>query len=111
MFAYCAAAVETSTASNDCKMCMNATLRELARTMFTTVETAMRGFLLGFGAAILKDLLIDRKASADATSDFSTTLKFARVVGLGMSSFMVGVSIFLPARLRYELLSNTPNAK
>ena len=111
MVAYVAAACAADTASDACKMCFHATLREVARTAWTTLETAVRGFLLGFGAAILKDLLIDRKASADAVSDFQATLKFARVVGLGMSSFMVGIAIFLPARLRSDYLSNTPPSR
>lgn len=100
-FAYTAAAVSSDSASDTCKKCFNGVLHELGRTVWNTIETSVRGFLLGFGAAILKDLL---KQTSDSVTDFSKTFKFARVAGLGMASFLVGISIVLPARIRYELL-------
>ena len=102
-FAYTALAVNTDFATTTCKQCFSATLAELLRSAWTTFETALRGFLLGFGAAILKDLLVDGRASADAATDFHKTMRFARVVGLGSASFLVGVAIFLPAQWRYDL--------
>lgn len=95
---YAAMAVEVGNASDQCKYYYGAALREAGRVMWTTTETAARGFLLGFGGAILKDLVwTERKAV-----DFKETLKYARLVGLGSSSFVVGVALFMPARLRYE---------
>ena len=58
---YCTLAVASETATTSCKLCYSAILREVLRTIWTTFETAVRGFLLGFGAAILKDLLVDKK--------------------------------------------------
>ena len=103
-FVYTVAAVETSTASTQCKLCLSNMMHESLRILWTTSETALRGFLLGFGGAILKDLLIDRKASADTSQDFSKTLKFAKLTGLGAACFLVGSAVVLPARWRYELL-------
>ena len=90
-----------------CKECFNATLREMMRSLWTTIETGGRGFLLGFGTAILKDLLIDRKGSGadESKLDFTKTLQFAKLVGLGSSCFMVGIAIVLPARLRAEMFA------
>ena len=98
-YIYIAAAVAADSASSSCKEYYNDTLREALRVVWTTAETAVRGFLLGFGGAILKDLLYsERKAG-----DFTETLRYARVVGLGSSSFLVGTALFMPARLRYEV--------
>ena len=100
---YTTLAVASETATTSCKLCYSAILREVLRTIWTTFETAVRGFLLGFGAAILKDLLVDKKGSAETTTDFTHTLRFARVAGLGSACFVTGVALFLPARLRAEM--------
>ena len=102
-FAYTALAVNTDFATATCKQCFSATLAEMLRSAWTTCETALRGFLLGFGAAILKELQVDGRKSADTPTDFQKTMRFARVVGLGSASFLVGIAIFLPAQWRYEL--------
>ena len=69
-------------------------------------HTAIRGFLLGFGGAILKDLLVDRKATvSEEKTDFANTFRFARVVGLGAACFLVGVAVALPSNLRYQFLT------
>ena len=103
-FAYMATAMATSTASSSCKECFNAALVEIAREAWTTLETAVRGFLLGFGTAIIKDMCFGdaKKASQE---EFQLTMRSARMLGLGVASFMVGVAIILPARLRYELFA------
>jgi len=71
---------------------------EIARKVWTTVETSVRGFLLGFGAVIMKDIWLDRKASGDA--DYTSTIKLARIAGLGSASFLVGAAIVVAAQWR-----------
>ena len=67
-----------------------------------------RNFLLGFGGAILKDLLVDKKATVqESASDFASTFRFARVVGLGTACFLVGMAVAVPSNLRYQFLTLT----
>ena len=99
-YLYIAAAVDANVASSSCKDYFNDTYREILRVSWTTTETAVRGFLLGFGGAILKDLLY-----SDRKSDFAETLRYARVVGLGSSSFLVGTALFMPATWRYNMMT------
>lgn len=75
--------------------------------VLTCAIFSMRGFMLGFGGAILKDLLVDRKASAsaDADKDYKDTFQFARVCGLGSACFLVGAAILVPAQWRYNILT------
>lgn len=82
-------------------------LREALRVLYTTVETGCRGFLLGFGGAILKDLLVDRKAMAEKSEDYQGTFRFARVAGLGSACFLVGASILVPADWRHSVLTRS----
>merc|ERR1711939_770957 len=105
MFTYVVVAVTTDTASASCKECFNHVTRDIARTAWTTFETAMRGFLLGFGGAILKDAILKDKDTEDVEKAFKKTLTYAKIVGLGSASFMVGIAIFMPARWRYELIT------
>ena len=73
------------------------------------LHAGTRGFLLGFGGAILKDLLVvDKKATVqESASDFASTFRFARVVGLGTACFLVGMAVAVPSNLRYQFLTLT----
>ena len=102
LLSFYAVFVSCSTTSDPppaCKQCLHNLALEALRQLWTTAETAVRGFLLGFGAAVLKDLLIDRKATASEKPNFQSTFAFARVVGLGAASFLIGAAILIPANL------------
>merc|ERR1712224_378872 len=76
-----------------CDSCMSSLTKEMLRVVWTTLETGTRGFLLGFGGAILKDL-VDKKATVqESASDFTSTFRLARVVGLGTACFLVGMAV------------------
>ena len=71
------------------------------------LHAGTRGFLLGFGGAILKDL-VDKKATVqESASDFTSTFRLARVVGLGTACFLVGMAVAVPSNLRYQFLTLT----
>ena len=43
----------------------------------------------------------------ESAKDFSSTFKFARVVGLGTACFLVGMAVVVPSNLRYHFLTLT----
>ncbi|GMH95415.1 hypothetical protein TL16_g13152, partial [Triparma laevis f. inornata] len=65
--------------------------------LFFTLETLVRGFLMGFGATILQDLLLQGKRSKD---EVQKTKEFGVIVGLGLGCFMVGGSMLVPRSWR-----------
>ena len=77
--------------------------KEAARTLWTTTETAVRGFMLGFGGAILQTLLRADGKTSDV--DYHAMFKLARVAGLGSASLLVGSAILVPAQWRYQALT------
>lgn len=86
---------------------LHSIMLEALRVGWTTTETFVRAFLLGFGGAILKDLLIDRKSKAETEADYASTFSFARMTGLGSGCFIVGASILVPADWRSAFLTRT----
>lgn len=64
--------------------------------LWATFETAMRGFLLGFGAMICKEVLTGKEV---------LTFSKARVAGLGVGCLVVGASILLPAGVRHKMMA------
>lgn len=82
-----------------------------------TLETFLRGFLLGFGTMICKDLLLSKDSlpSAQPTTtlsdaadkqpnSFSYSFTKAKLAGLGAGSFLVGSAIIIPHSLRQKYL-------
>ena len=72
-------------------------LSHYAVTTLHTVEVFARGFLLGFGATLLKDLLIDGKRDA---ADRANAVHYGKYIGLGMGCVLVGLSVLIPTRLQ-----------
>ena len=72
-------------------------LSHYAVTTLHTVEVFVRGFLLGFGATLLKDLLIDGKREA---ADRANAVHYGKYIGRGMGCVLVGVSVLIPTRLQ-----------
>ena len=72
-------------------------LSHYAVTTLHTVEVFVRGFLLGFGATLLKDLLIDGKREA---ADRANAVHYGKYIGLGMGCVLVGLSVLIPTRLQ-----------
>ena len=68
-----------------------------AVTTLHTLEVFVRGFLLGFGATLLKDLLIDGKREA---ADRANAVHYGKYIGLGMGCVLVGLSVLIPTRLQ-----------
>ena len=78
----------------------------LRRDHLHTLEVFGRGFLLGFGATLLKDLLIDGKREA---SDRANAVHYGKSIGLGMGCVLVGLSVLVPTRLQeWVMESNRP---
>lgn len=61
------------------------------------MEVFIRGFLLGFGAALLKDLLVDGKRD---DGDVRRACQYGKYIGLGMGCALVGMSVMIPTRLQ-----------
>jgi len=103
---YVAASLSSEFGSTACRECHNGLQINIARVVWTTLETGMRGFLLGFGSAILKDVFARGvlNESDDVQAQFKKTLHFARIAGYGSASFLVGIAILMPARWRYEYM-------
>ena len=72
-------------------------LSHYAVTTLHTLEVFIRGFLLGFGATLLKDLLIDGKREA---ADRANAVHYGKYIGLGMGCVLVGLSVLIPTRLQ-----------
>lgn len=72
-------------------------LSHYAVTTLHTLEVFVRGFLLGFGATLLKDLLIDGKREA---ADRANAVHYGKYIGLGMGCVLVGLSVLIPTRLQ-----------
>ena len=81
-------------------------LSHYAVTGLHTLEVFVRGFLLGFGATLLKDLLIDGKREA---ADRANAVHYGKYIGLGMGCVLVGLSVLVPTRLQeWVMESNRP---
>lgn len=65
--------------------------------LWHTIETFVRGFLLGFGSTILTDIVYRGKRSQEELND---TLQFGRIAGFGAACFLVGASVFVPRSWR-----------
>jgi len=65
--------------------------------LYFTLETFVRGFLMGYGSTILQDLLLKGKR---AEEEVEKTKQFGLVVGTGLGCFLVGSSIFVPRSWR-----------
>jgi len=72
-------------------------------TLIDTLEVAMRGFLLGFGVTVLKDLLIDGKRGEE---DIALTCQYGKAVGLGMACTLVGASVMIPTRWQEKFMDS-----
>ena len=70
---------------------------KIIKNIHTTAETALRSFALGFGARLLKFVLVDKEEELDRLRQ--RCLK-AAVVGVSVASFVLGMSLFLPAKHR-----------
>ena len=92
-----AAAAETDTATSPGAAAFWKVLSHYAVTTLHTVEVFVRGFLLGFGATLLKDLLIDGKREA---ADRANAVHYGKYIGLGMGCVLVGLSVLIPTRLQ-----------
>ena len=66
-------------------------------TSIRTVEVFVRGFLLGFGTTLLKDLLLDGRRD---DGDVQKSCQHAKYIGLGMGCALVGMSVMIPTRLQ-----------
>lgn len=94
--------------------------------LWATFETGIRGFLLGFGLMVCKDVMrspaqggapvpscspqeCDKKDTTPtahvAVPDFSHIFARAKVAGLGVGCLVVGASLLLPASLRQKMLT------
>ena len=98
--------------------------------LWATFETASRGFLLGFGAMVCKEVFFSELAESKRSNDDSqpapakdaatgsqpqavsrkqldsANIFFkARVAGLGVGCLLVGASILLPAGVRHKMLA------
>ena len=78
-----------------CKFCCMHS--KIAKSAYATAETILRGFTLGFGTRMLKFSLIDNDEDLDKLRDH---LIKAVVTGISLSSFILGMSMFLPERYR-----------
>ena len=72
-------------------------LSHYAVTTLHTLEVFVRGFFLGFGATLLKDLLVDGKREA---ADRANAVHYGKYIGLGMGCVLVGLSVLVPTRLQ-----------
>ena len=75
----------------------------MLKNTYTTAETLFRGFAFGFGARMLKFAIVHQDEDLSKLRD--RMLKSA-VVGLSLSSLIVGMSIFMPARYRSQWFEN-----
>jgi hypothetical protein len=90
--------------------------------LWATFETGIRGFLLGFGLMVCKDVMRsaaqgdapvpssspqegDKTDTQTAKPDFSHIFARAKVAGLGVGCLIVGASLLLPASLRQKMLT------
>ena len=97
--------------------------------LWATFETGSRGFLLGFGLMVCKDVMRspaqgdapvpssspqegDKTATQPPTTthvalppNFSHIFARAKVAGLGVGCLIVGASLLLPASLRQKMLT------
>lgn len=72
---------------------------KIVSSAYTTLETLLRAFSLGFGARLLKFWLYDHDEDLSQVRD--RMIKSA-VAGLSMSCFILGMGMFLPARYRMK---------
>jgi hypothetical protein len=63
----------------------------------STLEVLFRGFSLGFGIRMLKDVLLQHDQDL---SHIRERLWIAAFAGLAMATFIYGTSLFVPARYR-----------
>ena len=93
--------------------------------LWATFETGVRGFLLGFGVMVCKEVMccsaeghVPRPQEGDKEDtqtprtalvvpppDFSHMFARAKVAGLGVGCLIVGASLLLPASLRQKMLA------
>ena len=99
--------------------------------LWATFETGIRGFLLGFGVMVCKEVMCcsavgdvpvpcpaprpqegdkedtqtPRTAHVVLPPDFSHMFARAKVAGLGVGCLIVGASLLLPASLRQKMLA------
>ena len=98
--------------------------------LWATFETGVRGFLLGFGVMVCKEVMCcsaegdapappvprlqegdkedtqtPRTAHVVLPPDFSHMFARAKVAGLGVGCLIVGASLLLPASLRQKMLA------
>ena len=97
--------------------------------LWATFETGTRGFLLGFGLMVCKDVMRSsaqgdapvpssspqegdktdtqppRTAHVALPPDFSHIFAKAKVAGLGVGCLIVGASLLLPASVRQKMLT------
>ena len=97
--------------------------------LWATFETGIRGFLLGFGVMVCKEVMccsaerdvpvpVSRPQEGDKEDaqtprtahvvlppDFSHMFARAKVAGLGVGCLIVGASLLLPASLRQKMLA------
>lgn len=65
----------------------------------TTTEVLVRGFSLGFGAQMLKFLLVNND-NDEHLSKLGERIRISVVTGLAMACFIHGSSVFVPTQLR-----------
>ena len=84
-------------------------LMQILSFLWATFETGLRGFLLGFGLTICKECLMrdlrdqgdrDKDAKHSQQARYSETFRKAKIVGIGVGSFILGASIAVPGRWR-----------
>jgi hypothetical protein len=69
---------------------------------YTTCETLVRAFALGFGARMLKFVIVEKDEGLDNLRD---RMWKSAVVGLAIASIVMGLGLFLPVRFRMNWLA------